>query len=177
MVYLLLNDAMALLRLFNQTKKLSLGYVYITFIQHNREYCRRDPSCWPCGTLYLQKLVLTSPKRRSLGRYSSAGLYGMKVWTSCITYAVKMLCNKCLCSRHLFESTHQHQHLHMAQILFHTHTKPLVPSLHNPSSDPLLSVVMHKDNIHVVPPITYKDTGALPLNTYSYPIPSTSCYC
>jgi hypothetical protein len=26
-----------------------------------REYCRRDPSCWPRGTLYLQKLTLTSP--------------------------------------------------------------------------------------------------------------------
>jgi hypothetical protein len=27
----------------------------------NREYCRRDPSRWPRGTLYLQKLALTWP--------------------------------------------------------------------------------------------------------------------
>jgi hypothetical protein len=27
----------------------------------NREYCRRDPSRWPRGTLYLQKLAITSP--------------------------------------------------------------------------------------------------------------------
>jgi hypothetical protein len=26
-----------------------------------REYGRRDPSSWPCGTLYPQKLALTSP--------------------------------------------------------------------------------------------------------------------
>jgi hypothetical protein len=26
-----------------------------------REYGRRDPSCWPGGTLYPQKLALTSP--------------------------------------------------------------------------------------------------------------------
>jgi hypothetical protein len=26
-----------------------------------REYCRRDPSRWPRGTLYPQKLALTSP--------------------------------------------------------------------------------------------------------------------
>jgi hypothetical protein len=27
----------------------------------NREYCRRDPSRWPRGTIYPQKLALTSP--------------------------------------------------------------------------------------------------------------------
>jgi hypothetical protein len=27
----------------------------------SRKYSRRDPSCWPRGTLYLQKLALTSP--------------------------------------------------------------------------------------------------------------------
>jgi hypothetical protein len=26
-----------------------------------REYSRRDPLCWPCNTLYPQKLALTSP--------------------------------------------------------------------------------------------------------------------
>jgi hypothetical protein len=35
----------------------------------NREYGRRDPSRWPCGTLYPQKLVITSPRSggRSVG--------------------------------------------------------------------------------------------------------------
>jgi hypothetical protein len=35
----------------------------------NREYCRRDPSRWPRGTLYPQKLALTSPTSsgRSVG--------------------------------------------------------------------------------------------------------------
>jgi hypothetical protein len=35
----------------------------------NREYGRRDPSCWPRGTLYPQKLAITSPTigGRSLG--------------------------------------------------------------------------------------------------------------
>jgi hypothetical protein len=27
----------------------------------NQEYSHRDPSCWPCGTLYPQKLALASP--------------------------------------------------------------------------------------------------------------------
>jgi hypothetical protein len=27
----------------------------------SREYCRRDPSRWPCSTLNMQKLALTSP--------------------------------------------------------------------------------------------------------------------
>jgi hypothetical protein len=29
----------------------------------NREYCRRDPPRWPRGTLYPQKLAVTSPTR------------------------------------------------------------------------------------------------------------------
>jgi hypothetical protein len=38
----------------------------------NREYGHKDPSRWPRGTLYPQKLATTtSEKRRSLGRYSS----------------------------------------------------------------------------------------------------------
>jgi hypothetical protein len=39
----------------------------------NREYGRRDPSSWPRGTLYPQKLALTSPTNGSLsiGRPSS----------------------------------------------------------------------------------------------------------
>jgi hypothetical protein len=32
----------------------------------NREHSRRDPLCWPCDTLYPQKLALTSPT--SVGR-------------------------------------------------------------------------------------------------------------
>jgi hypothetical protein len=36
----------------------------------NREYCRRDQSRWPRGTLYPQKLAITSPTSggRSIGR-------------------------------------------------------------------------------------------------------------
>jgi hypothetical protein len=33
----------------------------ITFRSRNWDYCRRDPSRWPRGTLYPQKLALTSP--------------------------------------------------------------------------------------------------------------------
>jgi hypothetical protein len=38
-----------------------------------REYGRRDPSHWPRGTLYLQKLALTSPRSggRSVGIVNS----------------------------------------------------------------------------------------------------------
>jgi hypothetical protein len=39
------------------------------FCLENREYGRRDPSRWPRGTLYPQKLALTSPTSggRSVG--------------------------------------------------------------------------------------------------------------
>jgi hypothetical protein len=38
----------------------------------NREYGCRDPSRWPRGTLYLQKVGINfANKRRPLGRYSS----------------------------------------------------------------------------------------------------------
>jgi hypothetical protein len=39
----------------------------------NREYSRRDMSCWPCGILYPQKLELTSPTSggHSVGRVHS----------------------------------------------------------------------------------------------------------
>jgi hypothetical protein len=36
-----------------------------------REYGLRDPSRLPRGTFYKQKLALTSPAPRSLGRYTS----------------------------------------------------------------------------------------------------------
>jgi hypothetical protein len=42
-----------------------------------REYGRRDPSRWPRGTLYPQKLALAS---RSLGRYSSLADSGNEVF-------------------------------------------------------------------------------------------------
>jgi hypothetical protein len=32
-------------------------------VLESREYCRRDPSRWPRGTFYLQKLALTTPIR------------------------------------------------------------------------------------------------------------------
>jgi hypothetical protein len=39
----------------------------------NRDYGRRDPSSWPRGTLYPQKLALTSPTSggRSVGKVRS----------------------------------------------------------------------------------------------------------
>jgi hypothetical protein len=42
-------------------------------VLESREYGRRDPLCWPRGTLYLQKLSLTSPTTggRSVGIVSS----------------------------------------------------------------------------------------------------------
>jgi hypothetical protein len=47
----------------------------------NREYGRRDSSRWSCGTLYPQKLTLSSPTSgRSLGRYSSLADSGHGVW-------------------------------------------------------------------------------------------------
>jgi hypothetical protein len=55
----------------------------------NREYGRRDPSRWPRGTLYPQKLALTSPKSggRSVGIVRSRTkatvfslVFGMLLW-------------------------------------------------------------------------------------------------
>jgi hypothetical protein len=45
----------------------------------DREYGRRDLLRWPRDTLYLQKLALTSEKRRSLGRCSSLADWGYGV--------------------------------------------------------------------------------------------------
>jgi hypothetical protein len=43
------------------------SYVYISL--ENRDNGSRDPSQWPCGTFYPQKLALTSPTNggRSVG--------------------------------------------------------------------------------------------------------------
>jgi hypothetical protein len=57
------------------------NWIYICYVEEskssgscleNREYGCRDPSRWPRGTLYPQKLAITSPTSGgSLGRYSS----------------------------------------------------------------------------------------------------------
>jgi hypothetical protein len=49
---------------------LKLYFLYVSLGGlENRDYGRRDPSCWPRGTLYPQKLPLTSPTSggRSVG--------------------------------------------------------------------------------------------------------------
>jgi hypothetical protein len=48
----------------------------------SREYCRRHPSCWPRGTLYPQKLTLTSPT--SGGR--SVGI--VRLWTQATEFVL-----------------------------------------------------------------------------------------
>jgi hypothetical protein len=69
----------------------------------NQEYGRRDPSRWPCGTLYPQKLALTSPtsgsrsfgivRSRNEATEFSFSFYVMKHWK------VKKV--KCLCLSNL----------------------------------------------------------------------------
>jgi hypothetical protein len=54
--------------------KINLCYMLLSGLEI-REYGRRDPSRWPRGTLYPQKLALTS----LLGRYSSLADSGHRV--------------------------------------------------------------------------------------------------
>jgi hypothetical protein len=62
----------------------------------NREYCRRDPSRWPRGTLYPQKLALTSSTSggRSVGIVRSrtqATEFSLVLVVMCI-YVLRWLC-------------------------------------------------------------------------------------
>jgi hypothetical protein len=50
------------------TLLINMGYLRLLFLLEIREYGRRDQSRWPRGTIYPQKLALTSPTRG--GRYS-----------------------------------------------------------------------------------------------------------
>jgi hypothetical protein len=56
------------LSLVNRTEEL-LGRNSSSSGLENQEYGHGDPLCWPCDTLYSQKLALTSPKSdcRSVG--------------------------------------------------------------------------------------------------------------
>jgi hypothetical protein len=72
----------------------------------NREYCRRDPSRWPRGTLYLQKLAITSPSSGgcSVGivRSRTQTMEVSLVSTDCSEYSSgdpKLLSQSC--SRHI----------------------------------------------------------------------------
>jgi hypothetical protein len=53
------------------SRDFSEEYNYLSGLER-LEYCCRDPSRWPRGTLYPQKVGANfADKRRSLGRYSS----------------------------------------------------------------------------------------------------------
>jgi hypothetical protein len=57
-----------------------------------REYGHRNPSSWPRGSFYSQKLALTfTDKRRSLGRYSSLANSGHRIF-SCIEPQNRLYC-------------------------------------------------------------------------------------
>jgi hypothetical protein len=55
------NLMRVVLALFWKSQLFMCVHIYTWPGLENREYGRRDPSCWPRGTLYLQKLALTSP--------------------------------------------------------------------------------------------------------------------
>jgi hypothetical protein len=54
----------------------------------NREYGRRDPSRWPCGTLYLQKLAITSPTSGGHSVYFTRGLRPWSLFVFCLLDSV-----------------------------------------------------------------------------------------
>jgi hypothetical protein len=80
-LYQILREVMGLergpLNLVNITEEL-LGRKSSGSGLESREYGRREPSGWPRGILYPQKLALTSPTSggRSVGRYSSFAYSG-----------------------------------------------------------------------------------------------------
>jgi hypothetical protein len=56
--------------------------------QEIREYCRRDPSCWPHGTIYPQKLAPTSPTSGGC----SVGIIGLRTQATEFGSCSKVLC-------------------------------------------------------------------------------------
>jgi hypothetical protein len=62
---------------------------HLNFGLENREYSHGDPLHQPCDTLYLQNLALTSPMRRSHGRYSSLVDSGHRV-CFCFVWVFKL---------------------------------------------------------------------------------------
>jgi mRNA-degrading endonuclease toxin of MazEF toxin-antitoxin module len=64
-----------------------------------REYCRRDPSRWPRGTLYLQKLALASPT----GGFRSVGIVRSR------TKAAELCTTICRCTTSSDKAAIQHR--------------------------------------------------------------------
>jgi hypothetical protein len=46
---------------FIRVVKESFHFIFLVAGLENRDYGCKDPSHWPCGTFYMQKLALTSP--------------------------------------------------------------------------------------------------------------------
>jgi hypothetical protein len=88
----------------------------------NREHGRRDPSCWPRGTLYPQKLALTS--RTSCGR--SVGIVHPR------TKATEFVLFVCL---YLCVSLYMHAYVKLRHTYTHART-------HSQTLSPLLFVVV-----------------------------------
>jgi hypothetical protein len=89
------------------------------------EYGRRDPSSWPCDTLYPQHLALTSLTReRPLGRYSSLADWGHGV------YLVVCLCEEKTHTNHSGENfalNFPTQHVHL-EIQFPNYWRKFEPT-------------------------------------------------
>jgi hypothetical protein len=97
----------------------------------NREYGRRDPSHWPRGTLYPQKLALTSPTRGG----PSAGIVRSRTQTtefSFFSIYIYIYMSSCFENRTGERSPISilfHLHLFFPNRMLHTHVNPTTYTL------------------------------------------------